>query len=151
MQNWWSREEVVLYSTLSYMTLILTSEQSTALTCSSWQTLYGETTLSMYIIATLELSFYSSRLLVGSWLSCLQNLPCLVRLCCMCEGSAEAWTKSILYRFMEGQNEFDPSWNDIECSLFKPPHYLHTCTKNLSNMESYVSKTTNSLPKVTMS
>ena len=24
-----------------------------------------------------------------------------------------------------------PSWTNIECSMFKPPHYLHACTKNL--------------------
>jgi hypothetical protein len=47
-------------------------------------------------------------------------------------------------------NEFDPP-SDIECSLYKPPHYLHACTKNLSNMEGFVSKTTNFLPKVMLS
>jgi hypothetical protein len=46
------------------------------------------------------------------------------------------------------QNEFDPPRTDIECSLFKPPHYLHACTKNLPNMKGFVRKTTNSLPKV---
>ena len=48
-------------------------------------------------------------------------------------------------------NEFGPPWIDIECSLFKPPHYFHACTKDLRNMEGFVSKTTNSLPKVMMS
>jgi hypothetical protein len=32
--------------------------------------------------------------------------------------------------------------------MFKPPPYLHACTKNLPNMEGFVSKTTNSLPKL---
>jgi hypothetical protein len=31
-----------------------------------------------------------------------------------------------------------------------PPHYLHACTKNLPNMEGFVSKTTNSIRKVMM-
>jgi hypothetical protein len=31
--------------------------------------------------------------LVGSWLSCLQNLPCLVRFWCMRGGDVEVWTK----------------------------------------------------------
>jgi hypothetical protein len=44
--------------------------------------------------------------LVGSWLFCLQNLPCLVSLWCMRGGSVEVWTKNILYRFMEGQTHF---------------------------------------------
>ena len=35
----------------------------------------------------LELSFNSSCLLVGSWLFCLQNLPCLVSFRCICWGS----------------------------------------------------------------
>jgi hypothetical protein len=35
--------------------------------------------------------------------------------------------------------------------MFKPPPYLHTCTKNLPNMEGFVSETTNSLPKVMLS
>ena len=35
--------------------------------------------------------------------------------------------------------------------MFKPPHYLHACTKNLPNTEGFVSKTTNSLPKVMLS
>ena len=36
-------------------------------------------------------------------------------------------------------------------NLFKPPHDLQTCTKNLPNMEDFVSKTTNSISKVKMS
>jgi hypothetical protein len=35
--------------------------------------------------------------------------------------------------------------------LFKPSHYLHARTKNSPNMEDFVSKTTNSLPKVMLS
>jgi hypothetical protein len=32
--------------------------------------------------------------------------------------------------------------------MFKPPHYLNACTTDLQNMEGFVSKTINSLPKV---
>jgi hypothetical protein len=32
--------------------------------------------------------------------------------------------------------------------LFKPPPYLHACITSLPNMEGFVSKTTNSLPKL---
>jgi len=45
------------------------------------------------------------------------------------------------------QNEFDPPWTDTKCSMFKLPHYLYACTKNLPNMASFVSKTINFLPK----
>ena len=110
---------------------------------------------------TLELFSNSSILLGGSWLFCLQSFPCLVSFRCMFGGRVEVWTKNILYWFIEGQtrfstywvcqNEFDPQWTDIEGSLFKPPHDLQTCTKNLPNMENFVSETTDSLPKVTMS
>ena len=54
----------------------------------------------------LELSFNSSWLLVGSWLFCLQNLPCLVSCRCMFGVRVEVWTKNILYRFNEGQTRF---------------------------------------------
>ena len=30
-----------------------------------------------------------------------------------------------------GMTMSDLSWTDIECSSFKPPHYLQACTKNL--------------------
>ena len=61
------------------------------------------------------------------------------------------WTQSSFKHAKRCWNKFGPSWTDIECSLFKPSHYLHACTKNLPNMEDFVSKTTNSLPKVMMS
>jgi hypothetical protein len=44
-------------------------------------------------------------------------------------------------------NEFDPSWTDIECSLVKPPHYLHACTKNLPNMKGFYKQNNELLPK----
>ena len=60
-----------------------------------------------------------------------------------------------IYRFIGGQahllacqNEFDPQWTDINCSLLKPPHWLQACTKNLPNMNFFVCKTTNSQPKL---
>jgi hypothetical protein len=39
--------------------------------------------LDSVIVWVLELSFNSTWVLVGSWLFCLQNLPCLVSLWCM--------------------------------------------------------------------
>jgi hypothetical protein len=59
---------------------------------------------------TLELSSNSTWLLVGSWLFCLQNLPCLVSFWCMRGDSVEVWTKKILYRFIKGQTHFCTSW-----------------------------------------
>ena len=44
-----------------------------------------------------------------------------------------------------------PSLTDLECSSFKPPHYLQACTKNFPNMEGLVFKTINSLPKSMLS
>jgi hypothetical protein len=44
--------------------------------------------------------------LVGSWLFCLQNFPCLVSFWCMHGGSVEVWTKNSLYRLMKGQTHF---------------------------------------------
>ena len=55
---------------------------------------------------TIELYFNSSWLSVGSWLFCLQKLPCLVSFWCMRGGSVEVWTKNILYQFMKGQTHF---------------------------------------------
>ena len=79
-----------------------------------------------------ELSFNSSWLLVGSWLFYLENFPCLVK-----------WMHALLKWVW-------PSWTDIECSLFKPPHDLQHMHLKLTNMKGFVSKTTNSLPKVMM-
>ena len=44
--------------------------------------------------------------LVGSWLFCIQQLPCLVSLQCMPGGSVEVWTKNILNWFIVGQTHF---------------------------------------------
>ena len=44
------------------------------------------------------------------------------------------------------------NWTDIECSLFKPAHYLQACTKNLPNLEGVVcKKIINSRSKVMLS
>jgi len=51
----------------------------------------------------IELSFNSTWVLVGSWLFCLQNPPCLVSLWYMRGGSMEVWTKNILYWFMRAK------------------------------------------------
>ena len=100
---------------------------------------------------TMELSFNSSCLLVGSWLFCLQNLPCLVSVRCMCWescGLVEVWTKNILYWFIEGQTHFSNACGaKIECSTFKPPHDLQHMYLKLIK---HGSKTTNSLLDVTM-
>ena len=62
---------------------------------------------------------------------------------CMLKGSVWIWMKEqpVLVHWGQThfstswQNEFDLQWTNIECSLFKPPHYLQACTKNLPNME----------------
>jgi hypothetical protein len=72
---------------------------------------------SSNLSALLGLSLNSSWFLVGSWLFCLQNLPCLVRFWCMRGGSVEVWTKNILYRFMEGQTHFGMPKRGVKTSL----------------------------------
>ena len=52
----------------------------------------------------IELSLKSMGLL--SWLFRTQHLPRLVSFWCMCGGSVEVWTKSILYWFIKGQTHF---------------------------------------------
>jgi hypothetical protein len=51
----------------------------------------------------LESSSNSTRLMVGNWLLCIQDPPCLVILWCVLEGIVEVWTNNILYPFIEGQ------------------------------------------------
>ena len=46
----------------------------------------------------LELSFNSTWVLVGNWMFCLQNLPCLVSLWLMCAGCGEFCTKIGTFR-----------------------------------------------------
>ena len=59
--------------------------------------------------------------MVGSWLFCLQNFPCLVSFWCMRGGSVEVWTKNILYRFMEGQTHFGmPRGVKMSLALHEP-------------------------------
>ena len=63
----------------------------------------------MYVLKSkgiLEFSFNSSWFLVGSWLFCLQNLPCLVSFRCICWRWCGGCKKSILNRFIEGQTHF---------------------------------------------
>ena len=44
--------------------------------------------------------------------------------------------QNILYWFIEGQTHFGmPRGANMDCSLFKPPHRLQACNKNLLNME----------------
>ena len=43
---------------------------------------------------------------VGSWMFCLQNLPCLVSFWCMLGGRVEVCAKNNLYRFIEDQIHF---------------------------------------------
>jgi hypothetical protein len=81
--------------------------------------------LFLSIWKTLELSFNSLWLLVGSWLFCLQNFSCLVSFWCMRGGSVEVWTKKILYRFMKGQTHQEvlkwdselETWLEIEVCI----------------------------------
>ena len=57
-------------------------------------------------------------------------------------GGVWSWMKSNLFWFIEGQTHFSTSWhakmrltiNDLlwKRSLFKPPHYHHSCTKKLT-------------------
>jgi hypothetical protein len=51
----------------------------------------------IFLFQILESSSNSSWLLVGSWLFCLQNLPCLVSFWCMRGGSVEVWTKKFYF------------------------------------------------------
>ena len=44
--------------------------------------------------------------MVGSWLSCLQNFPCSVSFSCMLGVGVEVWTKIILDQFFEDQTHF---------------------------------------------
>ena len=84
------------------------------------------------IIYTIELSSNSTWLLVGSWLFCLQNLPCLVSFLCMPGGSVEVWTKNILYRFMEGQTLFSTSWHaKMSLTLHEPIQNVLSQTSTL--------------------
>ena len=64
----------------------------------------------------------------GIWLFCLQNLPCLVSFRCMFGSRVEVLTKSILYRFIEGQTHWifsRPTW----C---KPKQPLQLCFHKMS-------------------
>ena len=58
------------------------------------------------------------------------------------------WGSNTFEYLLACQNMFDPNWTNIECSAFKPPHYLQECTANLWNMERIVCKKTASWPKV---
>ena len=89
---------------------------------------------------TLELSFNSTWVLVGSWLFCLQNLPCLVSLWCMRGGSVEVWTKNILYQFMEGQTHFSTSWHAKMSLTLHEPIYNVLCS-NLHTTSTHAPKT----------
>lgn len=44
--------------------------------------------------------------LIGIWFACIQHLPCLLGFWGIFGGSGEVWTKSILFRFIEGQIQF---------------------------------------------
>jgi hypothetical protein len=71
--------------------------------------------------SALELSFNSSWLLIGSWLFCFQNFPCLVSIWCMRGCSVEVWTKNILYWFMKGQTHFGmPRGAKMSLALHEP-------------------------------
>ena len=108
----------------------------------------------IYSLGVLELSSNSSWVLVGSWLFCLQNPSCLEVMWRFEQRTfyiISLRVELIFSTYWICQNEFDPQWTDIGCSLFKPPHDLQTCTKNVPNIEGFVSKTTNSLPEVMMS
>ena len=56
--------------------------------------------------STFMLSFNSSWLLVGSWLFCLQNFPCLVSFRCMCWRLCGGLNKEHSNQFIEGQTPF---------------------------------------------
>lgn len=48
---------------------------------------------------------------------------------------------------IEVNNEFGLQWTNIKSFVFKPSHWLRAWIQNLSNMDSFVGKTTNSWPK----
>ena len=66
----------------------------------------------------LEFSFNSSWLLVGSWLFCLQNFPCLVSFRCMC------------WRSCGGLNKEHSIWVHWRSNSFVQNKQLHTKSHN---------------------
>ena len=79
---------------------------------------------------TIELSFNSSWLLVGSGLFCLQNLPCLVGFRCMFRGRVEVWTKNFLYRFIEGQTNFSTTfWSSKFSDMSRGNNLMRLCNE----------------------
>jgi hypothetical protein len=72
----------------------------------------------------LTIKVISAWLLVGSWLFCIQHLPCLGSLWCMFGGSVEVWMQKILYWFIEGQINFGmPRGAEMSLALNKPQDY----------------------------
>jgi hypothetical protein len=89
---------------------------------------------------SIELSSNSTWLLVGSWLFCLHNLPCLVNFWCTRGGSVEVWTKNILYQFLEGQTHFSTSWHaKMSLTLYEPISWNVLCS-NLHTTSTHAPK-----------
>lgn len=63
-------------------------------------------TLRVFSLCRLELSINSMRLLVGSWVLCIQRLPRLVNFLVHVRRSVEVWMKNILYESAEGETHF---------------------------------------------
>ena len=51
----------------------------------------------------IDLLFNPTGLLVGSWLFCIEHLPCLVSFWSMLRDGVQVCIKNILYWFIEGQ------------------------------------------------
>ena len=59
-----------------------------------------------FFMMWIELFFYGTKVLVMSWLFCIQNFPCSVSCWCMLGVTGEVWTKNNLYQFIGGQTHF---------------------------------------------
>ena len=104
----------------------------------------------------LGLSFGSMVLLVGSWIFCIQYVPCAGSFWCMfgvgvgfkwrtfCIGSLRG---KLVLAPLGMPKPFWPSMNHYRMSFIQTPHQLQACTENIPNMENVVCEITNSQPK----
>ena len=92
---------------------------------------------------TLELSFNSTGILVGSWLFCKQYFPCVISFLCMLGVGVGVWTKNIFIGSLSAKLTLAPL--DMPKWLwFKFPHQLQAWNKTLQNTEHVVWKSANS-------
>lgn len=56
---------------------------------------------------TIDFHFNSTRVLVKSWLFCIQNFPMFIKFWCMLGVGVEDWMKNIRYQFTDNQTHFN--------------------------------------------